>query len=340
VYPNAELAGYYRFSLERPKLLALARASKSLDPIDRLGLLSNAWAAVRAGTLAPGVLLDMLPTFDAETDRHVLEQVIDVLRGMDHSLVPDDARPAFRRFVVGRLSAQKRALAWEAASPREEEDDRKIERSQVLSALGELAVDGTTLDEADSYATQWLTDPASVSNDIASIAVPLASIRLGAARLVELRAAARSAKLPQDRVLAIRAMGMFEDPVVLRAAFDLALTGEIKLSEVRYILGTAAGRRAGRATLYAWEKENWADLRKRFPGSLTRGLVSVAGNACGAAERDDAKAFFTSAMKDVEGAQRPLDAAIERADLCTALRDHGAPETATWLAAWQKHHPG
>ncbi|HSY24775.1 MAG TPA: M1 family metallopeptidase [Polyangiaceae bacterium] len=340
VYPNAELAGYYRFVLDRPKLLALARAAHSLDATDRLGLLTNAWAAVREGTLAPGVLLDMLPTFDSETDRYVQGQVIDILRSMDHALVADEARPAFRRFVVARLSAQKRALGWESESPRAEDDEHKLERSRVLSALGDLAGDETTLDEADTFATRWLSDPTSVSNDVAAIAVPLASIRQGAARLVELRAAARSAKLPQDRVLAIRSMGMFDDPVVLRAAFDLTLTGEIKLSELNYVLGPAAGRRAGRATLYAWEKDNWAELRKRFPGSLTRGLVSAASSACGAAERDDAKAFFTNAMKDVEGAQRPLDEAIERADLCTALRDHGAADVTAWLAAWQKHHSG
>ena len=332
VYPNASQAGYYRFLVEKDKLFALARAGKALDPTERLGLVSNVWAGVRQGAIAPGVLLDFLPLFDADTNRFVVEQVIDALRGVEQALVDDDARVAFQKYGVLRLATHKRALGWWPPSGHPEvDDDNALERRSVLWAMGELANDETTLIEADRYARAWLRDRRDVGADTAAVAVPLASIGAGAARLVELREAAKSAPTPEDRVIAIRAMGLFDDPVVLRKAFDLALGDELKLSEWRYLFGPATSHRTARGVLYAWEKENWEKIRARAPNSLARGMVDVAGATCTPADRDDASAFFAGATQGMEGVKRPLDEALESAALCIALRQHGAADVSQYL---------
>jgi aminopeptidase N len=333
VYPNADQAGYYRFLVDSVHLLALAGAGRSLDAIDRLGLVSNAWAGVRQGNIAPGLLLDVLAAFDGDTDRHVIEQVVGVLSGVDHALISDDARPAFERYASTRLAARKRMLGWEPAKGVNEDDDRKLLRRSVLGAMGGIARDAATLREAETYAVRWLQDPNSLSGDIAALAVPLASMQAGAARLTELRAAARSAKTPQDRIIALRAMGTFEEGAVLRQALDLALTDELKLSELHYVLGEAASRRLTRDIFYAWEKENWQKLVVRLPGALARGLPGVVANMCTQSMRDDAREFFTQAMQGIPGSKRLLDEALEQAGLCIALREHDAARTSSWLSA-------
>jgi aminopeptidase N len=332
IYPNANQAGYYRFLVERDKLFALAHAARALDPTERLGLVSNAWAGVRQGAIASGALLDFLPLFDTESNRYVVEQIIDALRGIDQALIEDEVRPAYQKYVGMRLAARKRALGWWPPSGHEEVDDElALERRSVLWALGELANDETTLAEAERYAKAWLRDRSNVSADTAAVAVPLASIGAGEARLVELREAAKNAPAPEDRVIAIRAMGMFDDPVVLRKAFDLALGDELKLSEWRYLFGAVTGHRAARSVLYAWEKENWAKIRAKAPNSLARGMVDIAGTMCTATDREDARAFFSTATKGMEGVKRPLDEALESAELCMALRQHGASDVTQYL---------
>ncbi len=332
LYPNANQAGYYRFLVERDKLFALARGARALDSSERLGLVSNAWAGVRQGAIAPSALLDLLPLFDGETNRFIVDEIVDVLRGLDHTLVEEDARAAFQKYALGRLAGRMRALGWWPPNGREEEDDdRALERRSVLSALGEEANDEATLAEADKYATAWLRNRANVSADTAAVAVPLASMRAGEARLRELREAARNAATPEDRVVAIRAMGTFDDPDVLRKAFDLTLGEELKLSEWRYLFGAAVGHRVARPVLYTWEKENWAKLRARAPNSVGRGMIDVAGTMCSIADRDDTRAFFDAATRGMEGVKRPLDEGIESAGLCVALRQHGAAEVTQYL---------
>jgi aminopeptidase N len=325
LYPNAEEAGYYRFVIDKRQLQALARSARALDSIDRLGLVSNAWAEVRQGALDPNDLLDLLPAFDGEGNHYVREQIAATLHGLDHGLVDDTALPAFRRFVAARMAGRKAALGWEPARGAKEDDERALERATVLETLGATARDKATLAEAEKYAAKWLADPASIPADTAEIALPLAAIGAGVPRLEQLRAAAKNAKLPEQRMLAIRAMGWIEDGPTLRKALDLALTDEIKLSELRYLFRAVAQQRGAGSTVYAWEKENWAKLRERVPGSYgAETLVGVAGSLCTRAEHDDAQAFFAQATRGIEGVQRKLDEALEKGDTCVALRERGA----------------
>ncbi len=332
-HPNADQVGYYRFVVDPAQMLSLARGGAALDAIQRFGVVDSAWAAVRAGAMDPGTLLDVLKAFDGETNRRVLSEVVGVLRGVDDSLVDDVVQDRYRRFVAARLGARKRALGWEggSASPTAADDDRAIQREIVLAAMGDVAHDESTLREADVYARKWLADPASVPADVAAVAVPMASMRAGKDRLDALRAAAKRLEVP-DRTIALRAMGAFEDPAVLFDAFDAAIGGEVKLSELRHVFGSALGHRATRPALFAWEKSHWTKLGERLPGSFGRGqLIEVAGVMCTAAERAEARAFFEDAVKPLEGMPHALDNALEGSAMCVALREHGSADLSRYL---------
>ena len=220
IFPNAETS-YYRFALEDPAYLKLAAAHADLDTRARITLLSNAWAGVRSGKNSPDMMLKVLAAFDDDNSRHVTDQVAGILSGMSYFLVEDDARPAFRKFVAARLAKKKKALGFVPRKTETKASDDALLRRTVLSAMGDLAEDETTRLEAEEQAARWVTDATSIDEDVAAIAVDLASRRAGRARLTELRSIVQNAKRDEDRILALRAMAGFDDGAVLREALDV-----------------------------------------------------------------------------------------------------------------------
>jgi alanyl aminopeptidase len=333
-YPNAEEAGYYRFSLPEKDIRAIAGAHEQLDLANRVGFVANLWAQVRAGTVGSDVLLDALPAFDADTERHVVEQVARVLEEVNQSLIDDAARPAFRAYVAARMTARKRALGWAPKPNERETSDRALSRERVLLAMGELARDPATLKEAEERALSWLKDPASVDANVAGIALRIASVKGGEARFEALRTAARQAKTPQDRITALRAMGSFTEPGAQRRVFDLVLTDEVKMQDIRYVLGTGAMSRPGSSeALYEWMKGHWDAVRAKFPGGQTRRFLPIVGTACTKAEHEDMSAFFAPRVTEIEAAKRPFAVESERSSACVALREHAAPAIAARFGA-------
>jgi len=170
--------------------------------------------------------------------------------------------------------------------------------------MGGLAVRSGDPRRGEKLTQSWLKDPSSVSADAATVAVPLASIRAGAARLEELRAALKSAKSPADRELAIRAMGTFDDPATLRRALDPRADRRAAALGPEYLFGSALGHRAARATVYRWEKDNWEKLRARIPATERASSSASRARCARRASATTPKAFLVPGTRDLEGTKR------------------------------------
>jgi alanyl aminopeptidase len=334
-YPNAASAGYYRFALSEPDARALAHNESQLDAPSRIGLVSNLWASVRSGDLAPNVALGVLPSFDRETSGHVVTQVVHTLYEVDKALVDDASRPAFRAYVAARMAGQKRRLGWQPTPG--EDAASSVAREQVLLLVADVAHDPATIREADVLARRWLADPASVDADVAPVAVRIAAMGGDATLWNALRVAAGAAKVPAERIIALRGLGAFQDPKLLGQTFDLMLTDEVKMQDMRYLLG---GDGAGRAeikrpetarALFVWLNAHWEQARAKMPGPLARDYAEVLSAACSPEERDAEVGFFHPRMADVEGTVRPMAEWAEAATACAELRARGASAVATFL---------
>jgi alanyl aminopeptidase len=332
IYPNARQAGYFRFALDPSVVVALAKDNRKLEPTERLGFVSDAWAQVRSGDLAPDALLSVLTKFDDERDPYVTDAVVDALWGVRDALVGDRELAAFRAYVANRFRARALSLGWQPKGKPRGRDDETLLRERVLLAMGELAEDDATLREADAIAQKWTKDPESVNADIAALAVELGSRRAGEARFEALRAAARSAKSPEVRSTALHGLGAFGDAELLRRALDLMLTDEVRMHETWYVINSASAHVASRPVLWAWTKAHWDALRAKVPPPLAWTLVRGTTGTCTQAALDDAKSFFFPRAHDIEGLRRPVDTALDEAALCIALRERASPAVAAYFA--------
>jgi cytosol alanyl aminopeptidase len=328
VFPNTDIAGYYRFSLDEKSWDEMSKGYDRLGTADRIGFLANLWAEARAGALDPAAVLRILPVVDRESDRYVIEQEIQVLKSLHDALVTDEAEPAFRRYVGLRLLPHSRLFA-----ARRDENAALLERA-LLPALGDLAADDATLREAERVAALWLKDPDSVDSDIAGADLILASRRAGPDRIDALRAAIAQAKTPETAELALRALGGFTDPPTLQKALDVTLTDDIKSQDIFRVLGQALERRNTRRVALEWSAAHWDALKKKLPFTHA-GLFfnMLAAASCSAEERNAASAFLTPRVKELEGAERALAEGIENATLCEAFHDKYANSVTRFFAA-------
>jgi aminopeptidase N len=322
VTPNANQAGYFRFTIPDKELVPLLREKQS--PATRMGLVANAWANIQNASLAPATFLAGLKTLDGEKNRFVVSEEADVLTQMNDSVIDDSSRAQFQKFVEARLGPLARQLGWERKDrktpPTPAQEEEALLRRDLLYAVASLS-EGEALTEAEKIATQWLKDPSSVDPDTGPIALELASRRAKADRFDALRAAAKNATNPQYRVAAVRAMGGFGDPELLKKALDWTMTDEVKEQDVRYVLRAALANRASRAIVLAWTKSHWEAALKKEPGLGRVVYLSVVGNVCDASSITDAHDFFSTHLSEIEGGARPFAEDIERANNCVKLHD-------------------
>jgi cytosol alanyl aminopeptidase len=327
VFPNTDLAGYYRFSLDEKAWVEMSKGFDHLDVPARVGFLANLWAQTRAGALDPSVVLRTLPVADGEKDRYVIEQEIEILKSMDSALVADDTAAAFRRYAAFRLLPHSRL-----ASAKHDEEATLLQRA-LLPALGDIAGDDATFKEAERVTQAWLKDPDSVDPDLARVDVMLASRRAGPDRLEALRKALAGAKNPENAEIAVRALGAFSDASTLEKALDLMLTDEIKTQDTYKLVGATLAHKATRKVSLEWAAAHWDGLKKKIPTAFMGDFLAMfVGSDCAADERSAATAFLSPHIKEVEGAERPVAEASESATLCEALHDKYTPSVSHFFA--------
>jgi cytosol alanyl aminopeptidase len=337
VHPNARGAGYYRFRLPDPLLLALGRAAArgELAREQRLELLSNARALLESGHLDAARVLELLADTSGEEDRFVLETVDGALRAISHTFVDDATRPALAAYVSAVLGPFGRRLGFEVHKG--DSEDRRLVRPVVLGLLGDLAEDRAILERADELAARFLASPDAVDPDLQDLVVSLGSRRAGRARLGALRAALAAAASPARRTTVLGGLSSFEDPALLGAALDLALTDEVHANEAVSLPLSALRRARTRAPAWAWLVAHWDGVQAKTGGFAAASLASAARVFCTRRELEEARAFLAPRISRLEGGERALRQAVEQAGLCIEARSREGIAVARFLEAFAPH---
>jgi alanyl aminopeptidase len=331
IYPNADESGYYRVAMGPAELKPLLAVVGRLPERERFGAVSNAWAAVRAGQIPISAFLDLCARLQNDTSRLVWTEMLDALHSIDRSLIGDDARPAFARFVRTLCGPAARRLGWRAAET--QTDDERFMREAVLTALGDLGQDGPTLAEADRRARAWLDAPAKGNADLARIALPLAAKRGDAALFDRLRGVVAHPPTPETRVLALYALGGFDDPALIERTLGLVLDRTVKGQDLRYLFPWIGLRPAGRDLVTAWIERHFDELARLFPAFILGRVVRAVPALCDATRVRAAEAFLQPRAAKLEGVEKDLRQSVEEGLRCAALADAQRDEASRWLRA-------
>ncbi len=318
MHPNANARGYYWYRLTPEVTRALVAAPARLSAVEKLDLTSNAEALVDAGALDVTAYLEVVARLASDRDPTVAERALVRIGSIEHAMVNDRSRPAFRAWVARVVGARARTLGIRNRVG-DNEATRDLRRT-VFGVLASFTDDAWARREIEAAATRWLADRRSVDGDLASLALPLASFHGDAARFDALRTALdRPENTPQERAMILGAMVSFGDLSLVRRAYDLSLTDTIRVQDLRTLYHRTAPTDAARGVLLDWAREHFDALHARL-GQHVRALMGGLVGRCDEASIAEGERFLRERIGALEGVSRGLQQTAEVARRCAATR--------------------
>jgi aminopeptidase N len=328
VLPNAGARGYYRMGFSPEMLRALAPHVETLAATERIALLDDEWAFVRAGRHDVGSFLDLASGFTAERNPAVLGTLAQTLASIDHALTTDATRPAFRAWVAHLLTPALQDFGW---TPRAgESDDVPSARATVIGTLGRVARDAQVLTQARELAAQELAKPGSLEPELVGVIIDLAALAGDRALYDAYLERSRAATDPEEKYRYLYALTSFNDPALVRRTLELVLSPEVRNQDAKIFIGSMLGNLDTQHLAWELLQARWDDVQKKT-GEFVGNTVIVGGLSafCDARTLGEVKEFFST--HKVPDAERTLQQSMERIGSCAALATAQSGKLADWL---------
>jgi puromycin-sensitive aminopeptidase len=338
VFANGGATGFYRVAYDAAGLAALVRHLPRLATSERIALLSDEWALVRAGERDVGAFLDLCAGFAAEEEYAVLDELVGRLSAVEHRLVAEPHRPALQRFVGELFGPQLAATGWDAAP--NEPDAVRLRRAAAVRALGLVARDPAAIREATGRLDRWLAgERKALEPNLHDAAVTMAARAGDAPRFEAFRALFARETDPSFRRRYLLALASFEDPALAARGVELALSDEVPLQDSASFVGALLGSRAAREPAWARIREGWDRLHGRLAAApmLLRRVVEAMGALVERRHLEEAEVFL--AAHPLEEARQAIAQTLERLRQDVELRERTQGAIGDWLAARQTRAP-
>jgi puromycin-sensitive aminopeptidase len=315
VLGNTEGTGFYRVAYERDLREALvARAQEDLSPIERYGLVDDAWAAVLADRMTAVEFVDLALSFGDETDLSVWQRVIAGLHAVDR-LVDGAARESLQAEVRALVSPTLTRLGRKADAG---EPDRTRElRGVLVEAAGVLGADP----ELQAFAREVVdaVDRGDQSDpSVLAAAISVVAATGDEADYERFHQRFQAAATPQDELRYLYALAGFDRAELIERLVQASVSDEIRSQNAPYVLARAMTNRDHGSLAWAFVRDHWDDVNARFPSNSIVRMLSGVRSLTRPDVADDVFAFFE--QHEVPQGDLQLAQHLERLEVGVALR--------------------
>jgi cytosol alanyl aminopeptidase len=196
-------------------------------------------------------------------------------------------------------------------------------RETALPLVAVRGHDAALARAAQRLAQRWLTHRKAVPPESRRTVLETAVRTSGKDAPVLFDALVKIAKTSGDqneREDVLSVLGMFPDPGLRSRAFALALDPQVNAREGFLPLREALDWSATRPAALAWFAANIGQLEARAPRESRGYWPTWAERACTSGERAQFVALFEAQVANLDAGQRKYREALEKIDLCLAMR--------------------
>ena len=305
IHPNADGAGYYRFSLDDAGWNDLIDNTSSLPATEALVMADSLDAALRAGVVNADTYVAGMAALANHETWDVADAATTYLESISSVVDASQLEPleqAFRRIVRPRF--ERLAGASDSGSQLLQQRMQRFliviaKDQQMRAPLAEqasrvLGLNGVP-DPSAAPSSQWET--------IFSIGVQ----DIGEAFFDELLEQAVVSQDPAFRNAATGALARVEDPALVTKLQGVMLAGEFRGAEFVGILFRQMARAATTEPTFAWLKENMDTVIPMIPESFrSRVVPALGGSFCSADRAVEWQDLIESTADSIPGYERNL----------------------------------
>jgi cytosol alanyl aminopeptidase len=313
VFPNADGAGYYRYTLPHDKQSQFYTADilTNLTPREQLAAFDSLKAAWESGLIETADMLTVLPFFARSKERKVAEAPLPYLRWLARHVVKQSHQVRFAKYVRDLYAPN-----WERLK-KLNDDDSALFKQALAGFLIEIGKDRQLTDEYAKIGKSYLEDPTQ-NGDTNMRGVAIAAALERSDKML-FDVAVMRLKTTQDaafRRSLVRALGSIENAKLASAVRDLVSEPQLlRSNEIFMLLGKQMDRVEKQST-WDWLRDHFAMVTEKTPLFQQGELPMLASHFCTAEKAKEVAKFFGSRVEKLPGGPRNLSAAVERVQLC------------------------
>ncbi len=321
IMPNADGAGYYRFTMPSENWADLLNNIDKLNTREVLAIQDSLLAAYRAGEVDSSVYLQGVEKFAKHPEYDVVNKAGDLLGFMDNHL-PDTARPDYERFVrdiyevkyksvVGTDTIEGQLLAPTLLGNLiYRANDKSLVTAYAKKGAAYLGLDG----EADKSAVSsnllsYALDSVLMEREVEAFDALLALHKDGSRR---------------EKNSALSALVEVKSPDRVKQLLHMALDGSSQMNQndASSIVFALMGKPAHSDMTWNWFKRNFDRyVESRVPDVRKPGMASFGGGFCSIEKANELETLIESKALMIPGYERRLAQTLESIELCAALKE-------------------
>jgi aminopeptidase N/puromycin-sensitive aminopeptidase len=333
-FANAGGNGYYRTAYTPGDYSAItAHLETSLAPAERISLIGDEWAQVRADKATVGDYLNLVSAVKDDTNADVISSALDGLSAIrERVAATPQEKAALETWFRQNFEPEYEKLGPPSAT---DAPNTKQLRAILFAALGD-ADDPQTLAQAREISQKYLSNPNSVEPNLAQTALRITARNGDAALFNELQKVAETSTNPEIQTGALHLLAMFENPDLAKRALQYAVSGKVRNQDAAIQLAISLDTEKNRDLTWKFIQDNWDEVKKEFTPEMGSVLVGATSAFCSEQARDDVSQFFST--HKVPAADQTLRHSIERINGCIELRNLQEPKLRSWLESQSRSH--
>ena len=327
-FADAEGKGYYRSAYTKDVYAKIVdHVETGLTPEERISLLGDTWAQVRADKVSVGDYLNLAAAVKDDASGAVIATALGAVQTIDDRIATEQEHQALAAWVRKNFKPSYERLG--AASDSDTPEKKEL-RATLFAYLGTLGKDPDVIAQAKQVAEKYLADPTSVEATFARTATAIAAVNGDAAFFDQLQKSYETSENPQLQEAALRLLAQFQDQSLEHRALDFTVSGKVRNQDAAIELLIMLRSPETRDQAWQYIQQNWDKVQAQLTTSMGGYLVSGTGSFCSADAREQVASFFQT--HKVAASEHALARAKDQINDCIELRSDQGSNLKDWVA--------